>query len=591
MSITINEAEMMGQGKMVYDYTQYGHDNHVNVITEEAFKHLVTDTFKVITDVLRETYGPYGSTIMISENNETTATKDGYNIYNALYFGHQYKKMVYLAIKKIIERVNNNVGDGTTSCILLAEKIFNRINEIVKTSEDKRNVQNVLNFIENNLQSSTELAIDRNDGNMIKPLTEESLSALLMVAANYDTELVDHLMDALQPVCKEPNDPRTPIVSMNNVIVDSAGKYEASSTTYKTQILPGDYRVRINMDPRFALALDRPSTMRVILYDHTFAESEWDAIETAFGKNNDEPIMIIARTFSAVFMNNTFVRHCKRRELAGLPTPYRLVEIVSGYFQDEIHDLAAVLGTKAHTVHDLAIDKDEVPFAKLSVFNYDCLAFYDLTSPDEYTELLRIAYSHEKSYAKRTLLNDRINALEMKTKDSIISVTAESTLEQKLLSDKLDDCVAIAKSALEYGVVPNMLRYGFKRTFRVFFNNEDEDSLEWKITQAICDSIEDLADDIWKSKYKSPTEESKEKWIRQQRAYFYHTEKLEQSYDIITDALLPTEELPTSAQYDMEILIASISIVKYILSARALIFDAHLVQPQGDDGHFQFMGD
>ena len=80
MSITINEAEIMGQGKMVYDYTQWGHDNHVNVITEQAFKKLVTDTFKTIVDVLKETYGPYGSCIMISENNETTATKDGYNI-------------------------------------------------------------------------------------------------------------------------------------------------------------------------------------------------------------------------------------------------------------------------------------------------------------------------------------------------------------------------------------------------------------------------------------------------------------------------------------------------------------------------------
>ena len=154
MSISINEAEMMGHGKMVYDYTQYGHDNHVNVITEAAFKQLVTDTFKTIVEVLKETYGPYGSSIMISENNETTATKDGYNIYNALGFSHQYKKMVYLAIKKIIERVNDNVGDGTTSCILLAEKIFNKLNAIIKTSEDKRKVKDILSMIEDHLFSS-----------------------------------------------------------------------------------------------------------------------------------------------------------------------------------------------------------------------------------------------------------------------------------------------------------------------------------------------------------------------------------------------------------------------------------------------------
>lgn len=584
----MNEMEMEAVGyKKVFDYTQFSHDNHVNVITEEAFKHLVTDTFKVITDVLRETYGPYGSTIMISDQNETIATKDGYNIYNSLGFSHQYKKMVYVAIQKIIERVNNNVGDGTTSCILLAEKIFNHINDIIKTSEDKRNIKKILDNIESSLHSSTELMFDRN--RYIEPLTEESLNALLMVAANYDTELVDNLVDALCPVCKEPNDPRTPIVSMNNVIVDSAGKYEANSTTYNTQILPGDYRVRINMDPRFALALDKPCTMKVILYDHTFAESEWDAVETAFGKNNDEPIMIIARTFSAVFMNNTFVRHCKKRELAGVGTPYRLVEIISGYFQDEIHDLEAVLGTKAHTVHDLFINKDEVPTFKLSVFNYNCLAFYDLTPPDEYTDILRIEHSHEKSYAKRTLLNDRINALEMKTKDSIISVTAESTLEQKLLSDKLDDCVAIAKSAFEYGIVPNLLWYGYQRVLRSL-KDAGEDSLERKIVKAICTSIKELADDIWKSKHNSPESVEETEWCTKRNSFYEHCEAIS-SYDIINDEFVEKSTLPTSAQYDMEILIASISIVKYILSARALIFDAHLMRQQGDEGHFQFNGD
>ena len=60
------ELQMAGYQK-VYDYTQYSHDNNVNVIPEEAFKRLIRDTFKTITDVLRATYGPYGSSVVISE--------------------------------------------------------------------------------------------------------------------------------------------------------------------------------------------------------------------------------------------------------------------------------------------------------------------------------------------------------------------------------------------------------------------------------------------------------------------------------------------------------------------------------------------
>ena len=48
----MNEAEelaMAGYHK-VYDYTQYSHENHVNIIPEDDFKHLVRDTFKYRND-------------------------------------------------------------------------------------------------------------------------------------------------------------------------------------------------------------------------------------------------------------------------------------------------------------------------------------------------------------------------------------------------------------------------------------------------------------------------------------------------------------------------------------------------------------
>ncbi len=184
----MNEMELDALGyKKVYTYTDYANENHVNVIPEESFKKLVTDTFKVIADVLRETYGPYGSTIMISDQSETTTTKDGYNIYNAIGFSHQYKRLVYIAIKKIIERVNRRVGDGTTTCILLAEKIFNRLIPLLDTADHKRELDRLLNFIEDELNRSETIDEDRKRG-YIHPLTKTKLHSLLMVASNYDNE-------------------------------------------------------------------------------------------------------------------------------------------------------------------------------------------------------------------------------------------------------------------------------------------------------------------------------------------------------------------------------------------------------------------
>ena len=59
------------------------------------------------------------------------------------------------------------------------------------------------------------------------------------------------------------------------------------------------------------------------------------------------------------------------------------------------------------------------------------------------------------------------------------------------------------------------------------------------------------------------------------------------SFDIISETACNIEDLPTSSQYDLEVIAASISIVKYLLTSRALIFDAHLMTPQGDQGHYK----
>ena len=134
---------------MKYDYTQYSHDNDVNVIPDADYRRLVADTFRTICNTMRQTYGPYGSSVIITEQNQTTATNDGYNTFEALHFSHNYKQQVYLSIQDIINRVNENVGDGTTSCILLAEKMFNELKGVAKNADDERKVKKILEMIEN----------------------------------------------------------------------------------------------------------------------------------------------------------------------------------------------------------------------------------------------------------------------------------------------------------------------------------------------------------------------------------------------------------------------------------------------------------
>jgi hypothetical protein len=57
------------------------------------------------------------------------------------------------------------------------------------------------------------------------------------------------------------------------------------------------------------------------------------------------------------------------------------------------------------------------------------------------------------------------------------------------------------------------------------------------------------------------------------------------SYDVIKDDVSTSSKFCTSTQYDLEVLRASISIVKYLLTTKAFIFDAGLTPKQLPNGY------
>ena len=315
------ELQMAGYEK-VYDYSQYAQKNNINVIPENDFKRLVRDAFKIIADNLRATYGPYGSSVIISEQSQTTTTKDGYNVFNALGFNHTYKRMVYLAIGKIIERVNRNVGDGTTSCILLAEKMFNNLNKIIKTPDDKRNILDLLSNIEEGLQDE-QIIKDDIEAGKIKKLTRTSLKSLILMASNNDPVLSTVIFNALDPVTDE----NGYVTSVRNVVPAQEITLDADSTAvYEIDYLPGDYRIRANLQIEDVATMTEPTEMKLVIYDHAFNSADWLRFKAKYA---DEETMILARTFTKEFMETdwhdyvgqvTMAGRCKKGD--GKPSPW-----------------------------------------------------------------------------------------------------------------------------------------------------------------------------------------------------------------------------------------------------------------------------
>ena len=574
-----NEMEMNGFVK-VYDYSQYAHDNNVNVIPEADFKRLVSDTFRTITDTLRATYGPYGSSVVISDQSETTTTKDGYNVFQSLGFNHSYKRMVYLAIKKIIERVNRNVGDGTTSCILLAEKIFNNLNKIISTPDDKRQILELLSDIEKNLQDTRIIKADTNTG-VIKRLTKKALYNLIRLAANYDDDLTKVIYDALNPVCNDDGF----VTSVRHVVPDSEISLDAdSNAVYSYDYLPGDYRVTVNMGIESRMSLATPTKIRCVLYDHAFNQTDWKNFIRDW---DDTPTLILARTFTRGFMDCEWMDYLKEVKFASKmgkgngEVKLLLGEIHGDFVQNEIKDLGFIIQTEPRGVHATVVDHSTLPIVTVEVYKGNCLAFHDIDIPadliQEYVQKLNIEMQEDTthSYVKEKEYRSRIKSVLMITQDTLLTVKCGTSLEAKLIMDKIDDCISIVDSALNSGIVPNMLSYAHDRINNITFDKRPE--LGVKVVSGITRSIEGLFKDIWISKYGVPcTDDTIENFYVGMNC----------SYDIVSDTFINTEDLPTSAQYDLEVVVAAISIVKYLLTGRALIFDAHILPAINDGGHY-----
>lgn len=581
------ELQMAGY-KKVYDYTQFAHENHINVIPKEAVGRLIEDTFRPIAQVLKETYGPYGSSNLLMEGNETTSTKDGFKVFENLAPNHTYKKMVYNTISKIIKRVNKNVGDGTTSCILLADKIFRNLKDIIKTPDDRRQMVTALERLSQYLQSNDALEVTRKNG-MVESLDKNTLKKLMLVSANYDQSLVDALFKALDPQIDENGN----VASLRNVVPSSEIATDITTDNrFTLEYLPGDFRLCVRTDYDNLVKFADKREVRVILYDHNMTPADAVALMDAY---DDKPTLVLSFGYTSMLRNDAFVQYVNKKAFnKKAHAPNSDINLffmdIQGYYKlNDVNDLAFLLGTVPRTIFNTKIDDINIyPTAEVSLYHGDCLAFYGLkgnVDTSEYIKRLQmeLEIDDKKSITRVKNYNNRINALKMDVPDTLMTVKCSSSMEAQLIMDKIDDCISIATSAQASGIVPNLFKYGKKR-LDYYLNNAmfEEGSIMPRIIEAIIDAIYGIFADIYESKY--GTDYS---WdaFEELRNDFYENHGV--SYNIITDQFVDMREIPTSAQYDLEVLVAVLEIVKYLLTPGAIIFDAHILKPVDDEGHYQ----
>jgi chaperonin GroEL (HSP60 family) len=103
--------------------------NRDNVVSEEKLQNIYLKTLRTIAGYLANTFGPMGSnTKLIRGNNAETVvseyTKDGHKVLKHILFSNPIEMSIQAEMVDITHHVEMEVGDGTTSAVILSSKIY-----------------------------------------------------------------------------------------------------------------------------------------------------------------------------------------------------------------------------------------------------------------------------------------------------------------------------------------------------------------------------------------------------------------------------------------------------------------------------------
>lgn len=117
-----------------------------NIVPEDKVREIQEETLDIISDSLKKSFGPHGSVTAIVKNVDQKGvnidieyTKDGHTIVKNISFMNPIERSVQDILTEMTRNIVKEVGDGTTSAIILCEAIFDALckDKIINSSSPR----------------------------------------------------------------------------------------------------------------------------------------------------------------------------------------------------------------------------------------------------------------------------------------------------------------------------------------------------------------------------------------------------------------------------------------------------------------------
>ena len=338
----------MAKNKGYIKYSGYGFtkvdeipEPMVNVIDSYTFKKVVSDVFDTMADCLEPSLGPSGGSTAISNFPYFHSTKDGYSIMKNIEFADPIHKIVAMVIQDICTRLNNTVGDGTTTSVIATNALYQAYFDN-KDKFDKYQIREVLDAF----QDVKNMLIEYISKTLSRPIgvgTDdfiENIRRIVYISTNGDDKLTDIITDMYQQI----NYPAIEVVLGNGgETVGHVVEGFQIDTCLTDQIY-------INNDEKTM----RASHVDVLVFDHKITSDIYEKfikIVTKMSAMRGRKLMVIAPFYDEVLLNKTIAP-----ELTAEYTKTKNINLIlmrcsatSAANKKKLSDLAMLLNTEIVT--------------------------------------------------------------------------------------------------------------------------------------------------------------------------------------------------------------------------------------------------
>ena len=329
----------------------------INVMDMDTFRNRVSQIFQITSEVLAKSYGPYGSSTIISDYPFKHVTKDGFSIMKKLSFSKD-TTIIDDAIKGLIEgpcaRLNYAVGDGTTTSIIAVNAIYQQYEKKFCHSDlakkyPPRDILKAYEKVRDKIISELNNEIQMIDTSNHEAMVSEMVK-IANISSNGDeeiTKLIHDLYDELD----------YPLIEITKAKDGITKKTVTHGYHYKAVLKDGVYINNDGMTGEY-------KNVDVLIFDHKITSQTFDKIINPLnvscnrmGRN----LVIIAPSYDEVaMMSQKELLMGEKRATGKINLILLSAGMVNGLARNLTEDLAMLLNT---TIINMGFEKyivDEV---------------------------------------------------------------------------------------------------------------------------------------------------------------------------------------------------------------------------------------